>query len=51
VLFTGILELPNGRSFLLNRELDGDKMVVACDIEYLRRFTRLENLRFIWMNI
>jgi hypothetical protein len=54
--FTGILEsanfdLPNGRNFLLNRELDEEKMVVSCDVEYLKRLTILENLRSIWMNI
>jgi hypothetical protein len=38
--FTGILELPNGKSFFLNRELDEEKMVVACSTEYFKKFTR-----------
>jgi hypothetical protein len=45
--FIGILEsanfdLLNGRSFLLNRELDGEKMVVVCDVDFILRFNRLE---------
>lgn len=53
--FTGILDsanfnindfnLPNGRNFLLNRELDGNKKLVVCDVEFLRRFTGARNLR------
>jgi hypothetical protein len=45
ILESADLDLPNGRSFLLNRELDGDKIVVACDVEYLKRFTRAREFK------
>jgi hypothetical protein len=45
ILESADLGLPNGRSFLLNRELDGDKIVVACDVEYLKRFTRAREFK------
>ena len=53
--FTGVLDpanfkisdvnLPNGRNFLLNRELDGDKKLVICDVEFFGRFTGARNLK------
>jgi hypothetical protein len=53
--FTGILDsanfdirefnLPNDRNFLLTRELDGEKLVITCDVEYVRRFTMARDFK------
>lgn len=31
--------LTSGRKILLIKELNGEKVVVTCDVEYLKRFT------------